>query len=85
MKIFIYKTLFVFICLFLLYKFTIDAKISEYEKKFELLQSDYGREILREKIRKEVKKSLEKDTILNPEDNALLKKLIIKLKNELNW
>ena len=50
MKIFIYKTLFVFICLFLLYKFTIDAKISEYEKKFELLQSDYGREILREKI-----------------------------------
>tara|TARA_B100000123_G_scaffold122995_1_gene90852 strand:- start:26 stop:280 length:255 start_codon:yes stop_codon:yes gene_type:complete len=84
MKIFIYKTLFVFICLFLLYKFTIDAKISEYEKKFELLQSDYGREILREKIRKEVKKSLEKDTILNPEDNALLKKLIIKLKNELN-
>ena len=84
MKIFIYKTMFVFICLFLLYKFTIDAKISEYEKKFELLQSDYGREILREKIRKEVKKSLEKDTILNPEDNALLKKLIIKLKNELN-
>ena len=84
MKIFIYKTLFVFICLFLLYKFTIDAKISEYEKKFELLQSDYGREILREKIRKEVKKSLEKDTILNPEDNALLKKLIFKLKNELN-
>ena len=84
MKIFIYKTLFVFICLFLLYKFTIDAKISEYEKKFELLQSDYGREILREKIRKEVKKSLEKDTILDPEDNALLKKLIIKLKNELN-
>ena len=84
MKIFIYKTLFVFICLFLLYKFTIDAKISEYEKKFELLQSDYGREILREKIRKEVKKSLEKDTILSPEDNALLKKLIIKLKNELN-
>ena len=84
MKIFIYKTMFVFICLFLLYKFTIDAKISEYEKKFELLQSDYGREILREKIRKEVRKSLEKDTILDPEDNALLKKLIIKLKNELN-
>ena len=84
MKIFIYKTLFVFICLFLLYKFTIDAKISEYEKKFELLQSDYGREILIEKIRKEVRKSLEKDTILNPEDNALLKKLIFKLKNELN-
>ena len=48
------------------------------------LDFDYGREILREKIRKEVRKSLEKDSILDPEDNALLKKLIIKLKNELN-
>ena len=78
MKIFIYKTLFVFICLFLLYKFTIDAKISEYEKKFELLQSDYGREILREKIRKEVRKSLEKDTILDPEDNLSKDLLIVR-------
>tara|TARA_Y100000816_G_scaffold281186_1_gene255455 strand:- start:65 stop:319 length:255 start_codon:yes stop_codon:yes gene_type:complete len=84
MKIFVYKTLFVFICLFLFYKFTIDAKINEYEKKFELLQSDYGREIIREKVREEVRKSLKKDTILNPEDKELFKKLIDKLKNELN-
>ena len=84
MKIFIYKTLFVFICLFLFYKFTIDAKINEYEKKFELFQSDYGREIIREKVREEVKKSLKKDTIFNSEDKELFKELINKLKKELN-
>ena len=65
MKIFIYKTFFVFICLFLFYKFTIDAKINEYEKKFELLQSDYGREIIREKVREEVRKSLKKQDMIN--------------------
>ena len=61
MKIFIYKTIFVFVCLFVFYKFTIGAKINEYEKKFELFQSDYGREIIREKVREEVKRSIEKD------------------------
>ncbi len=34
-------------------------------------------------IRKEIKKGLEKDQILNPEDSKLLKDLYIKIKNEL--
>ena len=34
-------------------------------------------------IRKEIKKGLEKDQILNPEDSKLLKDLYIKIKKEL--
>ena len=85
MKIFVYKTLFVFICLFLFYKFTIDSKINEYEKKFELLQSDYGREIIREKIREEVRKSLKKDTILCVATNLSLKTEFINTETVQNW
>ena len=83
MKLFVYKTLFVFICIFVLFKFTIGFKIDEYEKKIQLFNSDHGRELIREKIREEIRKSLEKDKIMNPEDRLLIKALIAKIGDEL--
>ena len=83
MKLFVYKALFVFICVFLLFKFTVGAKLNEYENKLQLFQSDYGREKIRQKIRDEIKKSLEKENILNPEDKFLIKSFIDKINNEL--
>ncbi len=84
MKIFIYKTLFVLICTFLLYQFTIGNKIAYYENQFKNLTNDQGRESIRNKIRTELKKSLEKEQILNPEDRNLLKEFITKITKELN-
>jgi len=84
MKIFIYKSLFIFLCLFILFKFTIGYKIDQYEEQLDLLKSDFGRELIRNKFRKEVKKTIDKEQILSPEDRVLFKKLISKLKNELN-
>ena len=83
MKLFVYKTLFVFICVFLLFKFTVDAKLNEYEKKLQLFQSDHGIETIRQKIRDEIKKSLEKENILSSEDKILIKSFIEKINNEL--
>ena len=83
MKLFVYKALFVFICVFLLFKFTVGAKLNEYENKLQLFQSDYGREKIRQKIRDEIKKSLEKENILNPEDKFLIKSFIEKINREL--
>ena len=77
MKIFIYKTIFVIICIFILYQFTIGNKLRN-------LTNDQGREKIRNKIRVELKKGVDKDQILEPEDRELLKKFITKIQNELN-
>ena len=39
-------------------------------------------EIIKDKIREEIKSGLEKDKILNDEDSILLNKLFLKLRNE---
>ena len=83
MKLFVYKTLFVFILIYIFFKITIGYKIDEYEKKFSNFQSDQGRELIRSKIREEVKKSLEKENLFKKEDKILIKKLKEKIKEEL--
>ena len=84
MKIFIYKTIFVIICIFILYQFTIGNKIKYYEHQLRNLTSDQGREKIKNKVRVELKKGVDKDQILEPEDRELLKKFITKIQNELN-
>ena len=84
MKIFIYKTIFVLIGIYILYQFTIGIKINAYEHNFKNLTNDQGREMIRNKIRNELKKATEKDQILKPEDREILKNFITKIKNELN-
>ena len=84
MKIFIYKTIFVLIGVYILYQFTIGIKISSYERNLKNLTNDQGREQIRNKIRNELKKATEKDQILKTEDREILKKFITKIQNELN-
>ena len=84
MKIFVYKTIFVFLGIYLLYQFTIGKKIGYYEHALKNLTNDQGREMIRNKIRNELKKATEKDRILKSEDREILKKFITKIQNELN-
>ena len=84
MKIFIYKTLFVLIGIYILYQFTIGIKISSYERNLKNFTNDQGREQIRNKIRDEIKKANEKDQILKPEDREILKKFISKIHDELS-
>ena len=84
MKIFVYKTIFVLIGIYILYQFTIGIKISSYEHNLKNLTNDQGRELIRNKIRNELKKANEKDQILNSEDREILKKFISKIQNELS-
>ena len=83
MKIFLYKTIFVTICIFFLYQLTIGKKINFYENKIINLSNDQGREDLRNKAREELLKAVEKDQILNKEDKELTNKFINKIRNEL--
>ena len=83
MKIFVYKTIFVTICVFFLYQLTIGKKINFYEKKITNLSNDQGREDLRNKARQELKRAVEKDQILSASDKELINKFINKIKKEL--
>ena len=84
MKIFVYKIIFVLVGIYVLYQFTIGKKIQYYEHILKNLTNDQGREMIRNKVRNELKKATEKDQILKPEDREILKKFIIKIQNELN-
>ena len=84
MKIFVYKTIFVLIGIYILYQFTIGIKISSYERNLKNLTNDQGRELIRNKIRNELKSANEKDQIINPEDRKILKEFILKIQNELS-
>ena len=83
MKIFVYKTLFVVLCVYILYQFTIGKKIQSYESTFKNLTTDQGRDSIRNKLREEIKKANDKEQILNIEDKELIKDFILKIQKEL--
>jgi len=84
MKIFVYKTIFVLVGIYVLYQFTFGTKIESYERYLKNFTNDQGREQIRNKIRDELRKANSKDQILRKEDKKLLKEFIAKIQNELN-
>jgi len=84
MKIFIYKTLFVFLCLYLFFEFTFGIKIRDFEKKINNLHSSENLYFLKQKMRKEMNSAINKDVYLNPEDAKLISKFLNKVQKELN-
>tara|TARA_B100000965_G_C19104255_1_gene546235 strand:- start:235 stop:492 length:258 start_codon:yes stop_codon:yes gene_type:complete len=85
MKIFVYKTIFVLIGIYILFQATIGLKITNYEKKINNFTNDQGREMIRNKFREEIKKATEKDKILKDEDRKLIRNFIIKIQDELGF
>ena len=84
MKIFINKTLFVFVGIFILFHLTIGAKIKEMEAKLEHIKSKENVEIIKDKIRNELKSAVEKEKYLSDSDALLINKFISKLRKELS-
>lgn len=82
MRIFVYKTLFIFVCLFLLFQLTIGAKTRQLSHEIEKLKSKQNVEIIKNKIRSELRSAIAKDNYLTPEDAKLINQFINKLKNE---
>ena len=82
MRLFVYKTLFIFICLLVFYKLTIGNLLNNLESKIYNLSSKENIVTVKEKIRDEMRKSLKKEKILNNEDAVLLNKFFNKIKRE---
>ncbi len=83
MKIFVYKTLFVFVCIFILFQLTIGAKIRQINYEIEKIKSKENIVKIKEKLRDELKNAVNKENYLTKEDAELINKFINKIKNEL--
>ena len=84
MRSFIYKTLFIFFCILVVYKFTVGSLISTFENKLVNITSKQSADFYKDKIRNEIKNAIKKDKILNKEDSILINKFINRIKNEIN-
>ena len=60
-------------------------KIDDYEKKLVNFATDEGREKLRNLIRKEIKNTIDNENVFDPEDRVLVKKLLDKIRKELDY
>ena len=83
MRIFVYKSLFIFISLFVLYKITIGSSIKTYEERFKSIFLKENTEFYKSKIRKEMKNAIKKDRMLNESDAKLISEFIKKLNKEI--
>ena len=84
MKIFVYKALFVFVCIFILFQLTFGMKIKQFKQELEKLQSKENIENIKEQLRDELKNAVSKENYLSPEDAKLINEFINKLKKELS-
>ena len=84
MKIFVYKTLFIFVCIFLLFQLTVGIKIKQMNNELQKLKSKKNIEIIKEKLRDELRTAISKENYLSPDDAKLINDFINKLKKELS-
>ena len=83
MRLFIYKTLFIFICIIITFKLTLGTLLDNMRDNVESIKSKENIILIQDKIRSEMKNSIKKDQILNQEDAILLKKFLEKINSEI--
>ena len=84
MKTFVYKTLFIFVGIFLLFQLTIGIKLKQLNKELTELKSKENIEIIKNKLRDELRNAISKENYLSPDDAKLINEFLNKLKKELS-
>ena len=84
MRQFIYKLIIVAVIFMIAFEFTIGKRIDPIVENLNRITDEQGRKELISKIRKEMKKGINKEYILKEEDRILINKFINKLSNEIN-
>ena len=84
MKTFVYKTLFIFVCIFILFQLTIGVKLKQLNNELAKLKSKQNIEIIKDKLRDELRNAISKENYLSPDDAKLINEFINKLKKELS-
>ena len=73
MKIFFYKTILVALVFFITFKLTLGSLINQTKSQVKDLTSKENVELLKSKIRKEIKTAIEKEDYINDEDAVLIR------------
>jgi hypothetical protein len=84
MKQYVYKIIIFILAIIFIYEFTIGKQINKYADQLNSINSKDGRKESVEKIKKELRKGVEKDRYLSKEDAKLINKFIEKIKKELS-
>ena len=84
MKIFLIKTGVIFFAALILFKLTVGSLYNSLQKKLDKQFSKDQIILIKDKIREEMRKGIDKDKILNDEDAKLIQKFIKKLLKEMN-
>ena len=83
MKIFIYKTLFIFLLIFITFHLTFNFAVRTVERKIDVIGSKENIDVYKDEIRKHLRNSINKDQLINKEDAILLRKFLDKIKSEI--
>ena len=84
MKTFVYKALFIFVGIFILFQVTMGVKLKQLNKELTELKSKKNIEIIKDKLRDELRNAISKENYLSPDDAKLINEFINKLKKELS-
>ena len=84
MRDFIYKIIIAGILFIVIFEFTIGKRIDPITENIGMFSNEQGRKELIGKLRKEMKKGLEKEYILEVEDRIIIYNFFNKIKNEIN-
>jgi len=84
MREFIYKAIIITFIFIVAFEFTVGKRIDPIAESFNKISNEQGRKELINKIRKEMRKGLNKEYILKQEDRILINRFINKLSNEIS-
>ena len=84
MRQFIYKAIIIIFIFIIGFEFTIGKRIDPMVQTLNKFSNEQGRKEMINKLRKEMKKGINKEYILKEEDRILINKFINKLSYEIN-
>lgn len=84
MRSFIYKALIITFIFIIAFEFTIGKRLDPIVQNINKLSNEQGRKELINKLRKEMRKGLNKEYILKEDDRILINRFINKLSNEIS-
>ena len=84
MRSFIYKALIITFIFIIAFEFTIGKRLDPIVKNINKFSNEQGRKELINKLRKEMRKGLNKEYILKEDDRTLINRFINKLSKEIS-
>ena len=84
MRSFIYKAVIITFIFIIAFEFTIGKRLDPIVQNINKISNEQGRKELINKLRKEMRKGLNKEYILKEDDRILINRFINKLSNEIS-